>query len=783
MRSPRRPNYNGAVPVATYTITDGSLTSSSTLTINVTPVNDAPVANADTGTATEDTPLNGNVLTNDTDVDGDALHVTQFAIGGTTYAAGSTATLAGVGTLQINTDGSYNFTPAANYNGAVPVATYTITDGALTSSSTLTINVTPVNDAPVANPDVGTATEDQPLVVDAAHGLLANDSDVDGDALHVTQFSVGGNTYVAGTTATLAGVGMLQINADGSYTFTPNLYYNGPVPVASYTITDGSATSTSTLTLGITPVNHAPTLSLDDDHSHNIVSVQSIGGLFNTGQGDNGAAIALGATDTHYALVSAPAGTGASNTAVQLDYAWLHGDANSTWIGSTAEERTGSYVYQTSFTLQPGADPRSVLIGFDLASDNNLRDILVNGVSTGIASNVQYSSFVHFELNGMNAAFGSGVNTISFVIDNRDNVNDTTSGPTGLLIDNMTGTVAVIGASGTSHVGDYATIYVEGTPVSISDIDTRVTDVDGPTLHSATITLTNAQAGDVLLAGGLPAGIVASFDSSGTVLTLSGAASQTAYQQAIHAIQFSNTTDNPSNAVDRVITVVVNDGQLDSNVVTTTVHVVPVDAAPTLDLDASDATAPGTGYAGTYHDSGPGVAVVGANDLIADTDSTQIHSATVHIGNVQAGDLLSVGSLPAGISAAVYDPGHRAAQPLGQLRRWPITRPRCKASRSATPAAPRARSRARSRSRSTTAPRTATSPSRRSASLRTTTRPRQWPIPRLGDAGRGSSRPRHRACSPTTPMSTAVIPRPSRRSRSAPRPAPWARRSRAPTAR
>ena len=47
----------------------------------------------------------------------------------TVYTAGQTATIAGVGTLTINADGSYTFTPAANYNGAVPVATYTLTDG------------------------------------------------------------------------------------------------------------------------------------------------------------------------------------------------------------------------------------------------------------------------------------------------------------------------------------------------------------------------------------------------------------------------------------------------------------------------------------------------------------------------------------------------------------------------------------------------------------------------------------------------------------------------------
>jgi len=68
--------------------------------------------------------------------------------------SGSTATLAGVGTLVINADGSYTFAPAANYDGAVPVATYTVTDGTLTSTATLSVSITPVNDAPVAADDL-----------------------------------------------------------------------------------------------------------------------------------------------------------------------------------------------------------------------------------------------------------------------------------------------------------------------------------------------------------------------------------------------------------------------------------------------------------------------------------------------------------------------------------------------------------------------------------------------------------------------------------------------------
>ncbi|WP_179107117.1 cadherin-like domain-containing protein, partial [Variovorax sp. KK3] len=90
-----------------------------------------------------DTSITGNVLTNDVDADADTLAVTQFTIAGTTYTAGQSAAIANVGTLTVNADGSYVFTPVANFNGSVPVATYTATDGTASASATLTLTVTP----------------------------------------------------------------------------------------------------------------------------------------------------------------------------------------------------------------------------------------------------------------------------------------------------------------------------------------------------------------------------------------------------------------------------------------------------------------------------------------------------------------------------------------------------------------------------------------------------------------------------------------------------------------
>ncbi len=214
---------------------------------------------------TEDTPATGNVLTNDSDADGNPLVVSGFSVGGNSYAPGQSASIAGVGTLVVNANGSYTFTPAPNYTGPVPVVSYTVSDGKGGSDSgTLTLGpVTPVNDAPVAVNDTAPVTEDTP----ATGNVLTNDSDVDGNPLVVSGFSVGGNSYAPGQSASIAGVGTLVVNANGSYTFTPAPNYTGPVPVVSYTVSDGQGgTDSGTLTLGpVTPANDNDAPLAEDD--------------------------------------------------------------------------------------------------------------------------------------------------------------------------------------------------------------------------------------------------------------------------------------------------------------------------------------------------------------------------------------------------------------------------------------------------------------------------------------------------------------------------------------
>ncbi len=277
--------------VFTYTATDGTESRTSTLTITITGTNDAPVLQADVGAVNEDAILTvdaaSGVLANDSDVDGNALKVTGILSGtsGTATAvnaSGDTVLTNSYGTLTIRADGSYSF----NANGADAqklaagqlanvVFTYTATDGTESRTSTLTITITGTNDAPVLQADVGAVNEDAILTVDAASGVLANDSDVDGNALKVTGILSGTSgtataVNASGDTVLTNSYGTLTIRADGSYSFNANgadaqKLAAGQLAnvVFTYTATDGTESRTSTLTITITGTNDAPVLQAD----------------------------------------------------------------------------------------------------------------------------------------------------------------------------------------------------------------------------------------------------------------------------------------------------------------------------------------------------------------------------------------------------------------------------------------------------------------------------------------------------------------------------------------
>ncbi|OYY49059.1 MAG: hypothetical protein B7Y48_07685 [Methylophilales bacterium 28-44-11] len=169
--------------------------------------------------------------------------------------------------------------------------------------------------------------------------------------------------------------------------------------------------------------------------------------------------------------------------------------------------------------------------------------------------------------------------TFNVVLSAPSNATIATGTGVGTIIDNdQPPSIDLDGNNSTAAGNNYVTSYTEnGAGVSIADTDIVITDVDSTNLASATITLTNVQAGDVLAAGGMPAGITATV--VGNVVTLTGNASLANYQTAIRAITYSSTSENPSTAP-RTINVVVNDGQSNSNTAVATINVIAVNDAP-----------------------------------------------------------------------------------------------------------------------------------------------------------------------------------------------------------
>ncbi|MDB5468925.1 MAG: hypothetical protein JWR84_485, partial [Caulobacter sp.] len=347
--------------------------------ITVTPVNDPPVAVNDAGTTPEDAPITftaDQLLDNDSDPEGDALTITSVQ-GGTN------------GTAVLNPDGTVTFTPNANYNGPASF-TYTVSDGhGGTATAAVNVDVTPVNDPPTANDDLGTTPEDQPITFTTGQ-LTGNDTDPDGDTLTIT--SVDGGTN-----------GTAVLNPDGTVTFTPNANYNGPASF-DYTVSDGHGGSdTATVNLAVTPVNDPPVAvndagstaedtpisftadqltGNDTDADGDVLTITSVQG------GTNGVAV-LNAdgtvTFTPNANYSGPASFtytisdghgGTATAAVNVDVTPVNDEPETANVSGSGAEDTTITIHLT------GSDVDGTVVAF------NIDSLPLNGVLTDAGGNV-----------------------------------------------------------------------------------------------------------------------------------------------------------------------------------------------------------------------------------------------------------------------------------------------------------------------------------------------------------------------------------------------------------
>ena len=225
-------NYNGPDSF-TYKANDEIADSNvATVTLAVTAVNDVPVAVADAYSTDEDAPLlvpAPGVLGNDSDVDSAVLSAVKI----TDPAHGS---------LVLNADGSFTYRPSLNFNGSDSF-TYKANDGSADSNTvTVTIRVTPINDAPVAD------AQSVPTDEDIAVAITLTASDVDSSSLTYAIVTPPGHGTLSGTPPIVTYTPASNYHGSDSFTFKAN---------------DGSVDSApATVTIKITPVNDAPTITV-----------------------------------------------------------------------------------------------------------------------------------------------------------------------------------------------------------------------------------------------------------------------------------------------------------------------------------------------------------------------------------------------------------------------------------------------------------------------------------------------------------------------------------------
>ena len=350
----------------TYTASDGTGTSFAvTVRITVTPVNDAPVAVGDSYSTAEDSvltvPAGGKVTLNDTDAESNPLTVTL--VSGPTH-----------GTLTLNPDGTFVYTPSSNYAGTDSF-TYRASDGAANSNvATVTLTVTEVDDPPVAVADGATVAEGGTvtILIGGATSVLANDTDPENGALTAA--------VVTGPTN-----GTLTLNANGTFSYTHN---GGETTTDSFTYRADDGTSNSnivTVSIAVNPVNDAPVAVADRASVLRGGTVTSLtGGATSVLANDTDAE-----TDTLSAVLVAGPTNGTLTLNADGTFSYTHDGSSATTDSFTyrAHDGTvGSAVVTVSITVNPVNDaPVAVADGATVAEGGTVTTLA--GGATSVLAN------------------------------------------------------------------------------------------------------------------------------------------------------------------------------------------------------------------------------------------------------------------------------------------------------------------------------------------------------------------------------------------------------------
>jgi len=333
-----------------YTVSDGSLTDTGTLTVTIAGVNDAPVANPDTGSGNENQVVTVNVLLNDTDVDNGAV---LTVISASAPSGQGSASVVG---NQVQFDPGTDFDYLDVGETAQVIVSYTIQDEhSAQSTSTVTITVSGLNDAPVANDDTATTTEDDSV----SGNVLANDTDVDGETLTVTNPA----TYIGAW-------GTLVLSANGNYTYTPGgaaqLLDEGEEvdDVFNYVASDGTVTDNATLTITVTGLGGVP--DANDDTASTTEDASVSGNVLTNDTDDEGDPLTVSNPGTYvgtYGSLTLAANGSYTYTPNATADGIAAGESAQDVFNYTATDGTGSDSATLTVTVNGTNDPPTIDAG------------------------------------------------------------------------------------------------------------------------------------------------------------------------------------------------------------------------------------------------------------------------------------------------------------------------------------------------------------------------------------------------------------------------------------
>ncbi len=298
------PEFSGTVDPIAYEVCDTGTPlpaqcDTAAIYVTVTPVNDPPVVQDDYANTNEDTPTTFNILTNDSDIDGNVDPGT-IDLDPVTPGQQTSFTIPGQGIFTVNlSNGDVTFTPEPNFNGTVVPISYSVCDDGTPlppecAVAQIYLSVLPANDPPIAYDDYTVTPEDTPVSIP----VLGNDTDPDDNIDPATVTVTDGPDH-----------GTASVNPDGSITYTPDPNYNGP-DTLTYSVCDTGVPvlcDTALVIINVIPVNDLPVANSDTATLNEGDPLTNLPVLTNDDFGGDGPCVNCAIT------ITGPAGNGTSS--------------------------------------------------------------------------------------------------------------------------------------------------------------------------------------------------------------------------------------------------------------------------------------------------------------------------------------------------------------------------------------------------------------------------------------------------------------------------------------